>query len=44
MTTLKKKYEKPSMMVYEMKARQQLLQASTTVPIYDEEEPVIEQW
>ena len=43
MTTIKKKYEKPSMMVYEMKARQQLLQASATVPL-DDEEPVIEQW
>ena len=44
MTTIKKKYEKPSMMAYEMKARPQLLQSSATVPIYDEEEPVIEQW
>ena len=44
MTTIKKKYEKPSMMVYQMNARPQLLQASATVPIYDEEEPVIEQW
>jgi hypothetical protein len=40
MTTIKKTYEKPSMMVYEMKARPQLLQASA--PIYDEE--VDEQW
>ena len=43
MTTIKKKYEKPSMMVYEMKARQQLLQASATVPL-DDDEPVTEQW
>lgn len=35
--------EKPSMVVYEMKARQQLLQASATVPL-DDDEPVIEQW
>ena len=46
MTTIKTKktYEKPSMMVYQMNARPQLLQASATVPLDDDEPPVIEQW
>lgn len=47
MTTIKKKYEKPSMMVYRLKTQPQLLAGSDYLPMGDSDNPeetTTEQW